>query len=83
MTPKMIEGHTRILGKSQGYLGLPIRDVALPDNGGNCMISLWEPTPAEIAAIVAGASIQLCVLGTGHPPVIMQVSEVPTMAGGA
>lgn len=72
MIAKMISGVTRVLGKSQGYVGLPIRDVKLPD-GNNCMISSWELTPAEIEMIKAGGCITLHVLGTMHPPVIMSV----------
>lgn len=25
----IIQGHTRVIGKSQGYLGLPLRDVLI------------------------------------------------------
>jgi len=76
-----IKGCTRVLGKSQGYLGLPLRDVLLHDTvngpGTPAMQSVWEPTPEEIAAIVAGAPVMLTVLGTGHPPVMVGVGELP------
>jgi len=76
-----IEGCTRVLGKSQGYLGLPLRDVLLHDTvngpGTPAMQTVWEPTPDEIAAIVAGAPIMLTVLGTAHPPVMVGVGELP------
>lgn len=78
----IIQGHTRILGKSQGYLGLPLRDVLVecsvngPKTPG--METAWLPTPDEIAAIVAGAPIILRVLGTSHPPVMIYVGEVPS-----
>lgn len=47
-----IEGCTRRLGKSQGYLGLPIRD----EEGafGPMMTSSWQPTPAEAVALAKG-----------------------------
>ncbi|NEH72327.1 hypothetical protein [Rhizobium leguminosarum] len=78
----MIQGHTRIIGKSQGYIGLPLRDVVTNDtvNGPDtpAMETAWIPDPDEIAAIVAGAPIILRILGTVHPPVMIYVGEVPT-----
>lgn len=77
----MIEGHTRILGKSQGYLGLPLRDVLVNSTVTGewtpAMETAWFPTPKEIEAIMAGAPIILCVIGTGHPPVMMSVGDIP------
>jgi hypothetical protein len=72
----MIERATRILGKSQGYMGLPVRDTDLGPEG-NCMVSAWHPTPKEIAAINAGAPIHIYVLGTAHPPMMVGVGESP------
>lgn len=69
-----ILGVTRRLGKSQGYLGLPIRDI-VQDNGVPAMVSSWQPTPAEIALLVAGKPIYLLVEGTAHPPVLLYVPE--------
>lgn len=37
--------------------------------------STWELTPEERAAIAAGANIELVVWGTGHPPVVLRLSE--------
>lgn len=77
----MIEGHTRILGKSQGYLGLPLRDVVINCTVGGpdtpAMETAWFPTPDEIAAIVQGAPVILRVLGTQHPPVMIETGKVP------
>lgn len=76
-----IEGATRLLGKSQNYRGLPVRDQRIVDasNGQEApeMISARLPTDKEIAAIAAGAPIYLAVLGTEHPPVRVEVGEVP------
>ena len=76
-----IEGCTRVIGKSQGYLGLPLRDIVIDDtvNGPQtaAMETAWLPTPDEIAAINAGAPIILRVLGTGHPPVMLYTGKVP------
>jgi len=41
------------------------------------MVSSWQPTPAEAAAIAAGAPIYLTVLGQGHPPVMLTVGNPP------
>lgn len=50
-----IEGATRIVGKSQGYLGLAIRDEAIccTVNGPQTpsMTTAWMPTPEELAAL--------------------------------
>jgi hypothetical protein len=72
---------TRVLGKAQGYLGLPLRDevrnttVDGPDTP--CMVTAWEPTPDELSRINAGAKIHLVVLGTQHPPVMLEVPYPP------
>ena len=48
----VIQGATRIVGKSQGYLGLAIRDetVNCTVNGPDtpAMVTAWLPTPAEL-----------------------------------
>lgn len=76
MISKAIDGATRRIGKAQGYLGLALRDTAT-DDGTPVMVSAWEPTPDEIAKIAAGAPVYLWVYGTGHPPVMLTVGEVP------
>lgn len=76
----MIEGHTRICGRSQGYAGLPIRDSVV-----NCtvngevpaMTSAWLPTPEQIARIVAGAAVHVQILGTVPPPMLVDVGPLP------
>lgn len=77
----MVEGATRIIGKSQGYLGLPLRDelITCGVNGDQtpAMITAWFPTPDEISRIIAGAPVHLRVLGTAHPPVMIDVGQAP------
>lgn len=77
----MVEGATRILGKSQGYLGLPVRDELLNcsvnGEGTPAMTTAWFPTPDEIAAIVAGAPVHVRILGTAHPPIMVEVGATP------
>jgi hypothetical protein len=76
-----IQGATRELGKGQGYIGLPLRDVIINCTVGGpstpAMETAWLPTPDEIAAIVAGAPIILRVIGTAHPPVMLTVGDPP------
>jgi hypothetical protein len=73
----MIEGATRILGKSQGYLGLPLRDEAINCTVGGedtpAMVTAWLPTPDELARLNAGAAVHLRIIGTQHPPVMVDV----------
>ncbi len=81
----VIEGATRIVGKSQGYMGLPIRDeqINCTVNGPEtpAMITAWLPTPAELAALNAGAAIHVCILGTVPPPMNVSVGPIPGEVG--
>lgn len=75
-----IRGCTRTLGKSQHYIGLPIRDDVLigatPEGGdARVMVSCWEPTPDELAQLNAGGKIYLTVMGTQHPPVLLSTKD--------
>lgn len=77
-----IAGATRVIGRSQGYNGLALRDEAVhcTVNGPAtpCMVTAWEPTPDEIARINAGAPVLLTILGDVHPPVMLTVGEAPS-----
>jgi hypothetical protein len=81
MIIKMIEGATRILGKSQGYLGLPVLDQVVVDSATDeatpSMVTAWEPTPDELERLNAGAPVYLRILGVAHPPVMLTVGDVP------
>jgi hypothetical protein len=83
-----IEGATRVLGKSQGYIGLPVRDDVEFDKASgqnvHSMTTAWQPTPAEMAAIAAGAPIEFTIFCqhafpamAGWPPCRMTVGKVP------
>lgn len=76
-----ITGATRVIGKSQGYMGLPLRDEPI-----NCtvngpatpsMVTAWHPTPKELEALNAGAPVHVRILGTAHPPIMVNVGEIP------
>jgi hypothetical protein len=76
-----IQGTTRVIGKSQGYYGLSVRDITVNDSVTGpetpAMETAWMPTPDELAAISAGAPIILRIMGTGHPPVILYTGDIP------
>ena len=72
-----IKGATRVIGESQGYIGLPLRDVLVNCTVGGdatpAMESAWLPTEAELSLLNQGKPITLTVLGTAHPPVMLEV----------
>lgn len=76
-----VKDATRVLGKSQGYMGLPIRDdlVACTVGGAGTpvMTTAWHPTPKEIEAINAGAPVHVRIVGTAHPPIMVEVGDIP------
>ena len=76
-----IEGATRVIGKSQGYLGLPLRDerinCTVNGEGTPAMVTAWLPTPQELAALDAGAAVHVRILGTQHPPITLTVGKPP------
>lgn len=81
MLIRRIEGATRNLGAPPDWDGdiskcnvLPILDVTTEH--GAFMVSCWEPTPAEVAAINAGESIKLWISGTAHPVVALTVGDI-------
>jgi hypothetical protein len=76
-----IEGATRICGKAQGYLGLPLRDEVIDDKvngeGTPAMVTAWTPTPEELAALNAGACVHVRILGSVPPPMMVLVGPAP------
>lgn len=81
MQSLMIKGCTRVVGKSQGYLGLAIRDetynctVNGPDTP--VMVTAWDPMPDERERIDRGAPILVHITGNSPPPMWVSVGEVP------
>jgi len=75
-----IEGTTRILGRQQGFAGLPIREHTVNEKTLGmtpAMTSAWHPPPAELAALNAGAAVHVSLLGAIHPPIIVDVGPIP------
>lgn len=77
--PIRIMNATRTLGAPPDWdeerngpcVGLPIRDEDF--NGTPAMVSAWELTPEELAALQGGAKLELTIVGQGHPPVSLAV----------
>ena len=78
-----IPNATRVLGAPSDWdkaqqgpcCGLPIQDI--DTSAGPGMVSVWEPTPDELARLNAGAKVSLVVLGHVHPPVSLSVGMAP------
>lgn len=75
-----IEGATAVIGKSQGYLGLPVKleRINCELNGPNTLecTTAWIPTPDEIEAIQRGAAVRVSCLHT-QPPIKVFVGPIP------
>lgn len=73
--------HTVIIGRSQGYLGLAVNFSVVYDNAAKseapCLRTAHQPTPEEIAKIVAGAPIVLELITQRHPPMSIYVGDTP------
>jgi hypothetical protein len=76
-----IKDATRVIGQSQGYMGLPLRDEPInckvTGEGTPSMVTAWFPTPKELDALVAGAPVHVRLIGTAHPPIMVEVGETP------
>lgn len=76
-----IRGATRVLGQAQGYMGLPVRDERINCSVGGAgtpaMVTAWLPTPKELAALNAGAAVHVRIIGTMHPPIMVDVGAIP------
>jgi hypothetical protein len=78
MLPMRISNATRVLAETQDeYHALAILDEEV--DGVNYMTSLWEPTPRELAALIAGGHVRLTILGCAHPPVMISAQEPPAV----
>lgn len=67
------------------YLTLPVRagyvDVLCDDGevaGVPALRSAWVPTREELALLLDGGYVELCVLGVSHPPVMLNVEPDPS-----
>ena len=67
---------TLVIGKSQGYLGLAV-NFRVYDDGTPALITAWQPTPKELEALNAGASVEIELLTPQHPPIKVGVTDPP------
>lgn len=80
MISARIPRFTRVLGKSQGYMGLAVRDEVRKCSVSGpvpCMTTAWQPTPKELETLNLGGSVYVTIQGTGHPPIMVEVGEAP------
>lgn len=63
---------TRVLGESQGYLPLPVRDGRLPD-GTPYMDTEWALDADEVERLRLGGRVRVRILGRAHPPIKLEV----------
>lgn len=80
-TIKRIENATRNLGAPPDWDGesmtchvLPIRDVEV--QGMPFMVSAWELSEQELAALMAGETLKLWIQGYTHPVVAITVGDI-------
>ena len=79
-----IPGANMNLAETQDeFLTLPVKtgSVTVSCNDGEvadvpCMRSAWKPTKHELALLLDGGYVELSVLGTSHPPVMLSVESV-------
>lgn len=87
MRPVEFSGQTHHFGPPRGFNesadkvqcgGLPIR-ASRDADGGVLLQSMWKPSPAELAALAAGACVCVSVWGTAHPPIAIEVEQVEVL----
>ena len=79
MIVNVIEGYTHIVGREDGYNGLPLRSEIIDMDGEDVrvMASSWSPSPSELNTLLRGGTVVLRVAGRVHPPVSMDVEPPP------
>ncbi|MEM6477825.1 MAG: hypothetical protein AAF647_02140 [Pseudomonadota bacterium] len=83
MLPMAIADSTRTLAaEKRAYGRLMVHDAICPATGAPMMVSLWEPTPAELRELMTGGAVRLIIYGTAHPPVSLSTKAPPPVRGG-
>lgn len=76
-----IPEHTRIVGKAQGYLVMPLRDELINCGVGGpntpSMVTAWIPLPKELERLNAGDAVYVRILGNVPPPMMVGVGSAP------
>lgn len=74
MEPSKLLNATRTVAETQNeFSNLDIMDALV--DGNNCMFSVWEPSEEELRLLNEGGKIQLGVMGTVMPPVMLLVQD--------
>lgn len=73
MIPLRIEGATLIMKAPHG-LEAEVRDLHVAQIDG-CLVSRWEPTPAELEILIDGGSVELWITGDRYMPPVMLVAK--------
>lgn len=71
MTPIAFPEANKVYTKPASMTAEECGELAVYDTGG-ALISCWQPSDAERAAIAAGSPIWLWVIGGAQPPVAIQ-----------
>jgi hypothetical protein len=78
---KRIEGATRVLGKDQGYIPLPVRDRRVIDQATgkevNELAIAFELTPLEMEGLINGMTLYVSMYAITPPPVRVYVGASP------
>lgn len=53
----------------------PCNNLPVTDDG-SLMYSYWKPSLREWFGLVLGRAVRLCVIGSGHPPVAVDVTRI-------
>ncbi len=88
MIPVLAPGTNYVL-KGEGYSDLPaqrchavVTDWRTAEEGGvlPAVRTVWRPSDDERRRIAEGADIEMIVLGTAHPPVLLKTTADPESA---
>ncbi|WP_219209206.1 hypothetical protein [Variovorax boronicumulans] len=82
MRPTQHPSNTRVLGAPAGWKQeeLPCSALAITDvqvDGMPHVVSFWKPDAADLAALNAGGSIALWIVGQTMPPASVAVEPAP------
>jgi hypothetical protein len=72
MLSKVIPGYTTRLGPPED---MPDCNPLFVRLVGPCLVSRWEPTPAELQLLVEGGSVELWVHGQQPPVALIAVAR--------
>jgi len=77
MTPTDFQGSNVTLHPPEGMANCDRIRAHIQENpgGGYIYITMWQPTPEELARLNEGMPVQLCMLANQFPPVALGVAQ--------